>query len=129
EQGFAVAYPARLPDGWLARDVYVRPGTAPIWNLDLLTAETRFVGIHQEVGDVDDVVARLVDEQAVLGEPVTLPGASVEEWSTFTDEGGDYALVAELGRRRNDGQVLIVYGTAGEQPIRDLAASLTFEDR
>lgn len=129
EQGFSVAYPPRLPEGWLARDVDVRPGAAPVWNLDLLTGEPRFVGIHQEVGTVDDVVSRLVDEQAVLGEPVTLPGASVEEWSTFTDEGGDYALVAELDGPRNDGEVLIVYGTAGEQPIRDLAASLTFADR
>lgn len=129
EQEFRVAYPAELPEGWFVRDVELQTGRSPVWDLDILTDETRYVGVHQEAGTVDDVVARLVDEQAVPGDPVRLPGAAVEEWSTFTDEGGDYAVVAQLRGRGNGGQVLIVFGSAGAQPIRDLAASLTFDDR
>ena len=62
------------------------------------------------------------NDAAKEGEPVTLDSPLADEWRSFTDSGGDYALVAEV----DDGIVLVV-GTAPEQEIQDLTASLTMD--
>jgi hypothetical protein len=44
------------------------------------------------------------------------------EWQVFEDEGGDLAYAAEL-----DDEVLLVYGSAGEEDLRLVLERLTAE--
>ena len=95
-----------------------------IWSLSLLTDEEHFVGVRQSRGSetVDDLVATYVDDAAEEGDPVTLDSPLADTWRSFTDSGGDYALAAEV-----DDSIVLVVGTAPEQEIQDLTASLTME--
>ncbi len=118
--GDPVPYPPSLPGGWFATDASF--GQDGGWRLSLLTDEDEFVGVRQSraAGSVDDLVATYVDEAADEGEPVILDSPLAGSWRTFTDDGGDYAVVAET-----DGSIVLVVGTAPDEEIRDLAASLT----
>lgn len=116
-QGDSVWYPATQPAGWTATSAAYEPGTPSLWTIGFLTGEGAFVGLHEEAASTRDLVAELVDDEATEGGTVQLTGRS---WRSFSDAGGDYALVAEL-----EGQTLVAYGSAGEQVIRDFAASLT----
>ena len=120
--GDPVVYPPELPDGWFATSASF--GVKGIWSLSLLTDREHFVGVRQSRGaeSVDDLVATYVDDAAKEGDPVTLDSPLADEWRSFTDSGGDYALVAEV----EDSTVLVV-GSAPEQEIEDLTASLTME--
>ena len=63
-------------------------------HLGLLTAEERYVGVEQADDSVEDMVEQHVDAAATQGEPTTVEG---RRWSTWTDDGGDLALVREDG--------------------------------
>lgn len=119
EAGDSVAYPPTLPKGWICTTAHYTPGRDPEWDLGTLTASGKFVGLREEDASVDELVRSLVDENAAEGAPVRLDSPIAPEWRTFTDPGGDYAVVVE-----RDDETLIVYGSAGEQEIRDFAASL-----
>lgn len=113
-----LAYPPALPEGWIARAVAF--DTGPEWSLSMLTDEERFVGLRQVTGaEVTTLVEEYVDEQAIEGEPVRLESSLSDTWRTFTDEGGDYALAAEVGDT-----VVLVVGTAPEDEIEAFTASL-----
>jgi hypothetical protein len=118
--GDPVAYPPTLPDGWFATSASFGPGG--VWSLSLLTDEEHFVGVRQSRGthSVDDLVTTYVDGAADEGDPVTLDSPLAPTWRSFTDDGGDYALVAEVGD-----SIVLVVGTAPEQEIADVTASLT----
>ena len=116
-QGDTVFYPATEPAGWTATSADYEPGTPSLWAIGFLTSEGEFVGLHEEAASTRELVEELVDDEATEGDPVQLAGRS---WRTFSDSGGDFALVAEL-----EGQTLIAYGSAGPEVIRDFAASLT----
>ncbi|WP_154402845.1 DUF4245 family protein [Nocardioides speluncae] len=128
EQGFAVAYPPSLPKGWRATTADLDTGPAPEWALGILTDRDRFVGLRQNERAAADLVEEYVDEDAAEGDPVSLDSQVAPRWRSFTDDGGDYALVAEL-TGKSEGQTLIVFGSAGEEQVRDLAASLTTAPR
>ena len=120
--GEPVAYPPELPDGWFATSASF--GVEGIWNLSLLTDEEHFVGVRQSrtSESVEDLVATYVDDAATEGDPVNLDSPLAPTWRSFTDSGGDYALAAEV-----DDSIVLVVGTAPEQEIRDLTASLTMD--
>ena len=117
-----MVYPPELPDGWFATSASF--GVKGIWRLSLLTDEEHFVGVRQSrtADSVDDLVTTYVDDAAEEGDPVTLDSPLADSWRSFTDSGGDYALVAEV-----DDSIVLVVGTAPEQEIQDLTASLTME--
>jgi len=120
--GAPVAYPPELPAGWFATSASF--GVEGIWSLSLLTDEEHFVGVRQSrtADSVDDLVTTYVDDAAEEGDPVTLDSPLADSWRSFTDSGGDYALVAEV-----DDSIVLVVGTAPEQEIQDLTASLTMD--
>ena len=120
--GDPVAYPPELPDGWFATSAAF--GVEGIWRLSLLTDEEHFVGVRQSRGteSVEDLVTTYVGDDAEEGDPVTLDSPLAPTWRSFTDSGGDYALAAEV-----DDSIVLVVGTAPEQEIQDLTASLTMD--
>ena len=94
EAGFDLLAPSSLPDGWIATSARYVPGAEERWHLGLLTAEERYVGVEQADDSVEDMVEQHVDAAATQGEPTTVEG---RRWSTWTDDGGDLALVREDG--------------------------------
>lgn len=112
------AYPPELPDGWIARRaVFTAENLA--WELDLLTDEEKYVGIRQAAMRPKDLIEEYVDEE---GEPegVTGLGGKLDlEWVGWKVDGGDTAYTTEI-----DGQSLLVFGSAPDEEIRDVAASL-----
>jgi hypothetical protein len=120
QTGVSVVYPSVQPAGWTATSANYRPDTHLEWDLGFLTDRGEFVGLHEEDASVATLVSDLVDVKAVEGDPVTLHGPVARTWRTYSDSGGDYALVAELGP-----ETLVVFGTAEPQVIRDFAESLT----
>lgn len=117
--GEPLAYPPELPDGWKATRAAFVSDPGRVWALSLLTADDEFIGVRQGDVELEAMVEVYVDEDAEEGEPVTLTSPLAREWRTFTDEGGDYAVAAEV-----DGSLVLVVGSAAEDEIEDLAASL-----
>lgn len=128
EQGFAVAYPPSLPKGWRATTADLDTGADLDWGLGILTDRDRFVGIRQNERSTADLVEEYVDKDATEGDQVGLESKIAPRWRSFSDDGGDYALVTEL-TGKSEGQTLIVFGSADDEQIRDLAASLTTAPR
>ena len=119
KSGASVIYPAIQPEGWTATSADYRPGKRPLWDIGVLTADDEFVGLHEEDASVDSLVSELVDEDAVEGEQVVLPTGG-QPWRTFTDAGGDYALVSVSGE-----ETVVVFGTADPGVIQEFATTLT----
>jgi len=120
EAGLDVVYPSDLPDGWQATNVEVVPGKRPVWAISLLTDDQRYIGIRQEDDQLEDLLATYVDENVT-----TLPGVRVDDsvarqWQAFGDDGGDLAYAAEVAD-----EVVMVYGSAGEQDLRLVLDRLT----
>jgi len=120
ESGASVVYPATQPEGWTATSADYRPGERPLWDIGFLTADDEFVGLHEEDAAVESLIDELVDEDAVEGDPVQIGGALQGDWRTFTDSGGDYAVVTDVA-----GQAVVVFGSADPAVIRDFASTLT----
>jgi hypothetical protein len=117
--GHAIAVP-EVPSDWIVTTLRFEPTLKPTWDLGMFTADEKFAGVYQVDERVDTVVEERVDEKAVEGEPVEIPtGDLAGEWMTFTDEGGDYALV-----REDENGVVMVYGSADEEEIRALAGTI-----
>jgi hypothetical protein len=127
--GTPVAYPPSLPEGWIATAAAFNADG--IWGISLLSGDDQFVGVRQarNVGGddpertLDDLVTTYVDAEAEEGDAVTLDSALSPEWRSFSDAGGDRALAAVT-----DAGVVLVVGTAPEDQIRDLTASLVTDD-
>jgi hypothetical protein len=102
QASFEVLVPASLPEGWRATTVEYVPGTNDRWHLGLLTDQDRYVGLEQADTSVGTMVETYVDAQATEGAPVQVEG---EPWSTYSDSGGDLALV-----RRQGGVTTLVVG-------------------
>jgi hypothetical protein len=122
EAGLEVAYPSELPPGWRATNVEVAAGERPVWAVGILTGDQRYVGIRQEDDQLDDLLATYVDEDVEARAPTRVEGSVAEEWQVFEDEGGDLAYAAELGN-----EVVLVYGSAGEEDLRLVLERLTTE--
>jgi hypothetical protein len=118
QASFDLLAPASLPEGWIATTVEYVPGADDRWHLGMLTDQERYVGLEQSDDSVESMLETHVDEETTAGEPVLVAG---EQWSTWTDAGGDLALV-----RETDGVTTLVVGH--EVPLEDLvdfAASLS----
>jgi hypothetical protein len=112
QASFDLVAPPTLPDGWRATTVEYVPGPQDHWHLGMLTAEDRYVGLEQSDDPVRTMVKTHVDPDAEKGEPVSVDGVP---WTSYTDSGGDLALV-----RRAGGTTTLVVGH--EVPQGDLVA-------
>jgi hypothetical protein len=122
DAGLDVVYPRDLPDGWQATNVEVAPGERPVWGVSLLTDDQRYIGIRQEDDQLDDLLSTYVDEAVVARPGVRVEGSVAREWQVFADDGGDLAYATELGD-----DVVMVYGSAGEEDLRLVLERLTTE--
>jgi len=122
EQQLMLYAPTELPTGWRATSVDYVGGSDAHWHLGLLTDRGRYVGIEESRASARDLAEQYVDEQAVRGEDVTVAG---QPWQTWTDSGGDYALVrsVEVGGRPYES--VLVGGSAAPATVRSFAATLT----
>ncbi len=118
----AVMAPARLPDGWRATSAAYESGTAPLWRMGMLTGSKKFVGLAESAASTEDLVQEYVDENAERGDDVTIEG---ETWQSWTDAGGDYAVVRTLATPSGGQERVLVYGSAPDGAIRDFAGSLS----
>jgi Protein of unknown function (DUF4245) len=117
EVDFELLAPDELPDGWIATSVRFDRGRKPAWHLGTLTDEERYVGLEQAARPVSAMVEEFVDEEAVEGDAVTVGG---EAWRSFTDAGGDLALV----RRDDDRATTLVVGRVSQETLEELIATL-----
>lgn len=114
---FDLVAPPSLPPGWIATSVRYVPGREESWHLGLLTADERYVGLEQADASVESMVEEHVDAEAVEGAPVTVSGS---RWQTWTDEGGDLALV----RQSTDVTTLVVGHEVPSEELEAFAATL-----
>jgi Protein of unknown function (DUF4245) len=91
---FDLVAPASLPHGWRATTVGFTDRPAH-WHLGVLTDRGRYVGLEQGDGSVRSALEQYVDRAPSRGRPVDVAG---RPWSTYTDAGGDLALVRREGR-------------------------------
>ena len=91
--GFDLLAPPRLPAGWRATSVRFSPRPGGHWHLGVLTDRERYVGIEQDSDAVGSMVEQYVDDNAARGAAVDVAG---RPWASFTDSGGDLALVRRL---------------------------------
>lgn len=114
---FGVLAPPSLPEGWKATTARYVDGPDERWHLGLLTGEGRYVGVEQSGSSTTSMVETHVDENATQGDPVTVDG---ESWATWSDAGGDLALV-----REDAGVTTLVVGhEVPEDVLADFVASL-----
>ncbi len=115
QAGFAVLAPERLPEGWKATNVDFTPEPAH-WHLGVLTDQDRYIGLEQAQSSTKDMVTTYVDADPSQGKDVIVDG---ESWSTWTDRGGDTALV------RSEGKVTtLVVGSVEQDVLMDYVESL-----
>jgi hypothetical protein len=118
----AMLAPTRLPSGWRATSATYESGTSPQWRMGMLTDAKKFVGLEESLEPTDRLVQEYVDENAERGDDVTFAGAT---WQTWTDAGGDYAVIRTLATPSGEQERLLVYGSAADQEIRDFAGTLS----
>lgn len=114
---FDLVAPSRLPDGWHATSVRFDPGPPQHWHLGVLTPEQRYVGLEQGDRAVAPMVEEYVDKAPSRGAAVEVAG---RPWSTYTDAGGDLALV----RRQGNTTTLVVGHDVPRSQLSAYAASL-----
>ena len=122
EQGLSLFAPARLPRGWRATSAHYTSGSDPRWHLGLLTDTGKYVGVEESRASTRDLVEQYVDTAAVRGTDVTVGG---QPWQTWTDSGGDYALVRSVDVGGRPYESVLVGGSASPTAVRDFAATLT----
>ena len=126
EVGFAqrsgadLVYPSSLPSGWYATSVDFAPGTRPTLGLSMLTAANEYAGLRQSPLSSAQLLTTYVDAHPTAGAPVRLDSGVVRHWDTWTDSGGDTALVARWHH-----ETLMVFGSAPQSDLETLAGSLT----
>ena len=108
---FDLVAPESLPAGWRATTVDYVDGEDARWHLGMLTDEENYVGLEQAESSEESMVATYVDQAAVRGGAVDVDGVS---WSTWSDEGGDLALL-----RDDEDTITLVVGN--EVPAQELA--------
>ena len=99
---FDLVAPASLPKGWQATSVSFQDASPQHWHLGVLTDDDRYVGLEQGQRSLASMVEEYVDKDAHRGPAVDVDGQS---WRTYTDTGGDLALV-----RRDGGATTLVVG-------------------
>jgi hypothetical protein len=120
QAGADLVYPATLPTGWYATNVDYTPGKPPALGISMLTASNEYAGFQQSPASAAELLTTYVDANPTKGAPVTLDSGIVRHWDTWTDSGGDTALVAPWHH-----QTLMVFGSATQAELETLAGSLT----
>jgi hypothetical protein len=113
---FPVLAPAELPEGWRATSVRFDNGRDQAWHVGFLTEADQYVGLEQADESARDLVGQHVDADATEGDPVTVDG---DEWESWSDEGGDTALV-----RETDEVTTLVVGTVDEKTLVEFVHTL-----
>jgi hypothetical protein len=124
QSGTDVVYPDRLPSGWYATQITFSPGQEPGLELSMLTGSGQYVGLVESPASPPEVLTTYVDPHPVSGGPVTVDGSVVSRWDSWSDDGGDTALVAQRGHG-STAESLLVFGTVSRAQLEQLAASLT----
>lgn len=123
----AIAYPEQLPPGWRVNNLAYSPD-GPVFTLALLTDGDDFAGVYhgpEEAEDLEEVLDRLVDENAREGDPVELTDGegATSTWQVWTDEGGDTAYV-RVEEPQGEPVLTMVYGSAPAEDLRTVVGSL-----
>lgn len=118
----AVLAPESMPKGWVVRAAGYDSGTDPRWRLALLDENGRFVGVEESPRSTEDLVEEYVDENATRGKDVQVGGIT---WQSYTDAGGDYAIVRTLQAPGGGQERVLVYGSAADAEIRTFAGTLS----
>jgi hypothetical protein len=117
--GFA---PASMPAGWRATSASYTAGVSPHWHLGVLTGDGQYVGLEEGIDPLTDQVHRYVDPAAKRGPDVQVDG---DLWQSWTDSGGDYALVRQQPAPTGGvPETVVVVGSASRSQLRAYAASL-----
>jgi Protein of unknown function (DUF4245) len=124
QAGSDVVYPSRLPSGWYATQITLSPGKPLEMQLSMLTGQGEYVGIVESPESAPELLTTYVDPHPQAGAPATVDGSVVRRWDTWTDSGGDTALVATRGGSSSK-ESLLVFGTAPRDELVQLAGSLT----
>lgn len=123
DSGLSPAYPATLPEGWIATAAGVPTDDDVLFELNLLTDDDRFVGVREAADtSVLTLVTAHVDDDATETEPYRAEGSVARDWQGFEDGGGDTAYAAEVG-----GRVVLVYGSAPAADLQQVVEQLTRE--
>jgi hypothetical protein len=99
---FALLAPATLPTGWRATSAGFTNTVPQHWHLGVLTDQDRYIGLEQGPATVSSFVEKYVDEAASRTGSLDVAG---RRWTTYTDPGGDLALV-----RTDGGAATLVVG-------------------
>lgn len=91
---FPLVAPTSLPSGWRATSVTYTDSPPQHWHLGVLTDRDRYIGLEQGNDSEHSMVTEYVDKTASRGAPVDVAG---RPWTTYTDPGGDLALVRTDG--------------------------------
>ena len=113
---FPLMAPRRLPPGWIATSVRFTDGEDQAWHLGVLTGDRKYVGLEQAEASAADMVEKYVDPDATQGSDRTIHGRS---WQTWSDAGGDHALV-----RESHGATTLLVGTVPESTLEDYLRTL-----
>jgi hypothetical protein len=122
EQQLLVFAPSTLPPRWRASSATYLGGSDAHWHLGLLTDSGKYVGIEESRAEIRDLVEQYVDQDAVRGKDVVVAG---QTWQTWTDSGGDYALVRSVDVGGRPYESVLVGGSAPAPTVRSFAATLT----
>lgn len=127
DNGAALAYPEELPPGWRVNNLAYSPD-GPVFTLALLTDDSDFAGVYhapEEAEDLEEVLDRLVDENASEGDPVELVDGQGARgtWQVWTDKGGDTAYV-RVEEQQGEPVLTMVYGSAPAEDLRAVVGSL-----
>ncbi len=114
---FDLVAPETLPTGWRSTSVRFTPLPKQAWHLGVLTDDENYVGLEQSDRSVRSMVEEYVDPQARRGGEVDVAGSP---WTTYTDSGGDLALV----RREGSTTTLVVGSDVAKSDLLSYTASL-----
>lgn len=115
---FDVVAPSHLPAGWRATTVGLTPSPDAHWHLGVLTNRNRYVGLEQGDTPIRKMVSTYVDAHPAKGAQVGVAGRT---WSTYSDSGGDLALV----NREGNTTTLVVGHDVGEKELASYISSLS----
>lgn len=121
EQSLALYAPERLPSGWRATSVDYAGGSQPQWHLGMLTDRGKYVGVEESRAPTRKLVEQYVDPNAVRGKDVEVAG---ETWQTWSDSGGDHALVRSVEVDGQPYESVLVGGSADPATVERFVGTL-----
>lgn len=121
EQALALYAPPELPAGWRATSVDYVGGNQPQWHLGMLTDRGKYVGIEESRLTTRKLVEQYIDPNAVRGKDVEVDGTT---WQTWSDSGGDHALVRSVQVDGRPYESVLVGGSADQATVERFVGSL-----